>query len=132
MTPVLKPLRWPRVWLALWALAIAVVWVLCLVSLPPADLPSGSDKVEHFLAYFVLAGSAVQVFQGRRALAAVAAGLLAMGVAIEVAQSLLTATRVADGWDVVANSIGVIAGMALAATPLGNVLLRLEPKRRPR
>ena len=133
MAPVsgpLKPLRWPRAWLALWVLALVVVWVLCLVSLPPVDLPSGSDKVEHFIAYFVLAASGVQVFQGRRALLWMAVGLVAMGVAIEAAQAALTATRVADVHDVLANTLGVLAGTALAATPLGNLLLRWVPARR--
>lgn len=128
---LLKPLRWPRFWLALWLLAITVVWVLCLVALPPvAELPSGSDKVQHFLAYFVLAGSAVQIFRQRITLWWVVGTLVVMGVAIEGAQAALTATRMADPLDVLANTGGVAAGIALAWTPLRDLLLRLEPRRR--
>ncbi|WP_242108850.1 VanZ family protein [Luteimonas aquatica] len=123
----LKPLRHPRLWLALWWLALLAVVAVCLV--PATDLPRtppGGDKVEHFLAYFLLMASAVQVFAGRRALCLAAAGLVAMGVAIEFAQAGLTATRGGDVWDAVADLLGVLAGWALVRTPLRDLLLHLE------
>lgn len=125
---VLKPLRHVKFWLGLWCTAVLVVIAVCLVRLPPMDLPQNSDKVEHFLAYFLLAGSAVQVFAGRRTLCWVAAGLVLMGIGIEFAQGALTATRMADPMDALANASGVAAGMALAWTPLRDLLLRLQPR----
>ena len=125
-TGMLKPLRFPRVWLGLWWLAIAVTIVVCLIPPPPLALPQGSDKVEHFLAYFLLGGSAVQVFQRGRALLWVAAGLVLMGVGIEIAQGALTETRMADPADALANTIGVVAGLATALTPWWDLLLRLR------
>ncbi|MGV6492451.1 VanZ family protein [Stenotrophomonas rhizophila] len=123
---MLKPLRWPRFWLGLWWLAIAVTITVCLIPPPPLDLPPNSDKVEHFLAYFVLAGAAVQIYRTRAALLWAAAGLVGLGIGIEFLQAALTDNRMADAMDALANSIGVIAGMALAFTPLRDLLLRLR------
>lgn len=126
----LKPLRWPRFWLALWWLAVAAVVVVCLMPPPPLpELPANADKVEHFLAYLVLAGSAVQVYRPGRPLLWVALGLILMGIAIEGTQGALTRTRAADPMDALANTAGVLAGMALAWTPLRDLLLRCEPTR---
>ncbi len=121
----LKPLRRQKFWLLLWCAAVIAV---CLIPPPQLNLPQNSDKVEHFLAYFLLAGSAVQLFATRRALCVVALGLLLMGVGIEWMQGALTSNRMADPMDVLANSIGVLAGMLTAVTPLKDVLLRLQPR----
>ena len=124
-TGMLKPLRFPRFWLGLWWLAIAVIITVCLIPPPPLDLPPNSDKVEHFLAYFVLAGAAVQIYRTRAALLWAGVGLVGLGIGIEFLQGALTANRMADPMDALANSIGVIAGMAIAFTPLRNLLQRL-------
>ncbi len=122
--PALKPLRRPRLWLALWWIAILVV-VVC--SLLPAfllpEVPSGGDKVEHFTAYFLLAAAAVQLFAVRRALVGAGVGLVALGVAMEIAQGLLTSTRQMDVHDALANSMGVAGGLLMLATPWRDVLL---------
>ena len=117
MSGILRPLRHRRFWLGLWSGAVIVVIALCLLPPPPLALPQDSDKLEHFLAYFLLAASAVQLFASRRALWVVAFALLAMGVMIEWAQGALT------------DSLGLLAGMALAFTPLRNLLARLQPLR---
>ena len=54
--PAIKPLRRPRLWAGLWAAAVLLVIVVCLIPPPPIPLPENSDKGEHFLAYFILAG----------------------------------------------------------------------------
>ncbi|WP_422509380.1 VanZ family protein [Stenotrophomonas sp. GZD-301] len=125
-TGVLKPLRWPRVWLALWWLAILVTITVCLIPPPPLALPENSDKVEHFLAYFLLAAAAVQIYRPRAPLAWAAVGLVGLGIGIEVAQGALTTDRMADPMDALANSVGVLAGIALAFTPLRDLLVRLR------
>lgn len=122
----LKPLRRPLLWLALWLLAVVTVVVVCLMPPPPLALPQNSDKVEHFLAYFLLAGSAVQLFRRGRALAWAGIGLVLMGVGIEIAQGALTQTRMADPADAVANGVGVVAGLATAWSPWRDMLLRLR------
>lgn len=125
----IKPLRHARFWLSLWGAAVLAVIVVCLIPPPPLDLPQNSDKVEHFLAYFLLATSAVQVFATRRALWVAGVGLVLMGVGIEWAQGALTDNRMADPIDALANTSGVVAGMLIALTPLANLLLRLQPRR---
>lgn len=123
---MLKPLRFPRVWLGLWWLAIAVTIVVCLIPPPPLALPQNSDKVEHFLAYFLLASAAVQIYRTRAALLWAGAGLVLLGVGIEFLQGALTTDRMADPMDALANSVGVVAGMAVAFTPLRDLLIRMK------
>ncbi|WP_218842196.1 VanZ family protein [Stenotrophomonas sp. JAI102] len=123
---MLKPLRWPRFWLALWWLAVLGTLVVCLIPPPSIPLPENSDKVEHFLAYFLLAASAVQIYRRRAALVWAAVGLVALGIGIEFAQGALTVNRLADPMDALANSVGVLAGMAIVFTPLRDLLLRLR------
>ncbi|MGH8060487.1 MAG: VanZ family protein [Pseudoxanthomonas sp.] len=126
-TVMLKPLRHPWLWLGLWLLAIAVVIGVCLV--PGADLPPmprNIDKIEHALAFFVLAASAVQLFNPGRALLGAAAGLVLLGVGIEFAQAAFTVDRSADPLDALADSIGVLLGLATAMTPWCDVLLRMQ------
>jgi len=123
----LKPLRRPRLWLGLWGLAIAVVIAVCLMPPPPLPpLPDNSDKLEHLLAYFLLAAGAVQLFAARRALLSAALGLVALGIGIEFAQGLLTATRAADPLDALANTVGVTLGLGVRWTPWRDLLLRWE------
>jgi len=123
---MLKPLRFPRLWLGLWWLAIVVTIVVCLIPPPPLALPQNSDKVEHFLAYFLLASAAVQIYRTRAALLWAGAGLVLLGVGIEVLQGALTTDRMADPMDALANSVGVVAGMAVVFTPLRDLLIRMK------
>lgn len=121
---MIKPLRRPRLWTALWGLAVLFVIVVCLIPPPPIPVPENGDKVEHFLAYFILSGSAVQLFRQGRPLLWVGLGLVLMGIGIEFAQGALTRDRMADPMDALANTVGVLAGLGLALTPLRDLLLR--------
>ena len=126
---ILKPLRHPRFWLAMWWLAVLAVLVFCLMpssNLP--DMPHNSDKLEHALAFFVLTASAVQLY-ARPRLRAVGIGLLLLGAAIEVVQGALTADRSADPFDLLADVVGIVLGMATALTPGRDLLLRLDGRR---
>ncbi|OBU62451.1 hypothetical protein [Stenotrophomonas maltophilia] len=121
---MIKPLRRPQLWTALWVLAVLFVIVVCLIPPPPIPVPENGDKVEHFLAYFILSGSAVQLFRQGRPLLWVGLGLVLMGMGIEFAQGALTRDRMADPMDALANTVGVLAGLGLALTPLRDLLLR--------
>lgn len=125
----LKPFRHPRAWLGLWLAAVAAVIVLSLVNLsglPP--VPEGGDKVEHFLAYGLLSAAAVQLFPDRRACALIGLGLVAVGIGLEFAQELLTASRMGDPRDAAANTLGVVSGLLTLFTPLRHLLQRLEAR----
>jgi VanZ family protein len=123
---LLKPLHRPRLWLGLWvaALVATVVASLLPVFLLPV-VPPGGDKFEHLGGYALLAAAAVQLF-ARRALWSAALGLVALGVALEIAQGLFTATRQMDAGDALANTLGVALGLATLLTPLRDLLLRLQ------
>ena len=125
--PLLKPLRRPRLWLGLWWCGVAAV-VLC--SLLPAFLlpqvPEGGDKLEHFGAYALLAAAAVQLFTARQAVLRAGTGLVATGVALEIAQGLFTTTRQMDVYDALANTLGVTAGLLTVLAPWRDALLRMD------
>ena len=125
----LKPLRRPRLWLGLWWLAIACGIVVSLVPPPPIDAPHGSDKLVHLLCYGALAVGAVQLFATRAALLRAGVGLVALGVALELAQEAFTHTRMLDPRDAAANTLGVLLGMLVARTPLRDVLLKIDTRR---
>ena len=118
----LKPLRRPWLWAGLWWLAVLVVVVLSLVPPPPMELPRHGDKVEHLLAYALLAAAAVQVWRPGRPLLLAGLGLVLMGVLLEFAQGALTATRQADPFDALANTLGVALGLLTAFTPWRDLL----------
>jgi hypothetical protein len=128
---VIRPdLRWPRVWLGVWLFG----WVACIALslLPPISLggPPDSDKLGHFLAYFTLMAWAVMLFKGWRARVLVAGALVLLGLGLEFAQATLTTTRQGDARDVLANSLGVLAGLLLGLTPVRSLLVWVEGKLR--
>ena len=128
----LKPFHRPQLWLCLWWLAIVLGIAISLAPSPSVDAPQGSDKLVHFLSYGALAVGAVQLFTTRAALLRAAVGLVALGVALELAQETLTSTRMLDPRDAVANTLGVLLGVLVARTPLRDVLLRLDALHPPR
>ncbi|WP_342316272.1 VanZ family protein [Lysobacter sp. FW306-1B-D06B] len=125
---VLRDFRWPVLWVAIWLAMIAVVVATSLLSaddLPPSPF-DGFDKVEHFTAYLVLSVYAGMLFAQRRAQSVAAVALIALGVGLEFAQGALTVSRMADSADALANSLGVLAGLMLAPTPVSQLLLWVE------
>lgn len=109
---------------AMWQPAKIAVFVGLLILTVAASLYPGSeapqlvsDKLGHFLAYAVLQLSGAAAFSGPARLWIVAAGLVAMGAGLELAQSFIP-YRHASWLDMAANASGVAAGGAiLAAMP---------------
>ena len=122
----LKPFHYPWAWMALWVLAIAIVVAGEL--LPGKDLPSlsMSDKSEHFIAYALLSATAVQLFARRLSWAFVCLLLVLMGIALEFLQGAMGLGRSMDRYDALANTIGVLIGLATAFTPLRDLLLWVD------
>lgn len=104
-------LRQP-VWRALFWLAVLGGVVLALWPQPDPKAPwfPGVDKVEHALSFALLAWVGARA--GYQRLWLLAAGLLLLGGAIEVAQGF-TATRSADWVDWLADAVGIAAGWAV-------------------
>ena len=125
----LKPFRRPLLWSGLWCLCVSVVVVASLMPVPDlGQLPSGTDKVEHFLAYAALAAGAVQLYPRWRSLLSVGVALVLMGIGLEYAQGALTTRRMMDSMDALANTLGVIAGFGTQLTPWRDLLLRFDSR----
>ena len=119
-------LRFPKVWSGLgWLLVIGVV----VGSLLPGKVVSGvllHDKLEPGFAYALL----MVWFAGfyRPGLYAPIGGvLIALGLALEVVQGF-TRTRTFDWHDLLADSVGVLVGAALAWWFLGGWCQRVEQR----
>jgi VanZ family protein len=111
---------------------LALAWLLTAGVVVGSLLPSTAipqvyfwDKAQHLVAYAALAFAfAGALGQARRK--AIFVGLLALGAGLEAAQGLMGAGRLAEGWDLAANALGVVAGLGLAALVPGGWCRRLE------
>jgi len=100
------PHRFPRpLRLGLYALAVSILFVICVV--PSRDLPDPGvgDRFEHAAAWFVLAATGYALAPQRRI--AIPAFALAFGVLIEGLQGIMGWGRHADPLDLVADLVGV-------------------------
>ena len=105
------------------AFFIGLVAVIALSLLPQETLPETDtwDKLNHALAYGVLAVAGGIGFKGWRSLLVVGLGLVVLGAGLELAQSV-TPDRDGSIFDAVANLVGVAIGsLATAGT---NTFLR--------
>jgi VanZ family protein len=92
-----------------WALVLLVVYL----SLTPRPPPVGInlwDKASHAIAYCTLMFWFAQLHVQRLS---VALWLLALGAGLEIAQGF-TGYRQASGLDMLANTVGVVAGWSIA------------------
>jgi VanZ family protein len=111
----------------LWLLsAIVVAFALMPWSI---DMPSsGWDKADHVAAFAVLAFTGLWAWRDHPTVhRRVLVSLLALGVAIELAQ-ILVPGRMADWRDVVADTAGVLIGLGVASW----LSRRLDRRRQPR
>ena len=95
-----------------WGWAAAIVWLSLVPAQPMLDVDHG-DKAGHLAAYGLLMFWFAQLYARARARIAYAAGFIALGVALELAQGAL-GYRSFDLADILANMLGVALGWALA------------------
>ncbi len=108
-------------------LAVAVVVVASLIpvsGLP--EVPKNFDKVEHFVAYAALSAGAVQLFARRLSWGFACVLLVLMGIGLEHLQAQMALGRMLDRADALANTLGVLAGLATAFTPWRDALLAID------
>jgi VanZ family protein len=118
-------LRYRKLWLlASVVLVLGVIWG-SLQNVVSGPRIHGIDKFEHFGTYLVLAVWFTGLFMRPRWWV-VGAGLLGLGLAMEVGQYLMSAGRVADVRDMVANAAGVLTGLLLAGWLTGGWAQRVE------
>ena len=116
---------WHRMWLSSAWLLVGVVVYLSLARID-VDLPeAGGDKIGHVLAYAAMAFWFMQVYVTSGSRRAIAAGLVVLGVALEVLQGQ-TGYRHFDYADMIANTIGVIAGLIASPPRTPSVLSRIQ------
>jgi hypothetical protein len=113
-----RPHALTQAWRVLGWMGVAAVVVLSLVPEPPTFTGLGhEDKVGHALAYAALMLWFAQLHRARGRRALTALGLIALGIALEFAQSW-TGQRTFSVADMSADAIGVALGW-LAAPPRG-------------
>lgn len=100
--------NWLDIRLARVGLVAALLTITTLALIPVQEVPatSGWDKLDHWMAFFVLAALADRVFEARWFWRRTALLLVAYGIGIEIAQHF-TPDRQADVLDVLADSVGV-------------------------
>jgi VanZ family protein len=120
------PLRYARVWLiAGWVLVLVAIVLNIVPGEELPQVPSGFDKVEHVLGYAGLTTWFTGIYPRSRYLV-VAMALFGMGIAIEWLQGEMNLGRARDYHDVIANVVGISAGISLALLWLGGWAQRLE------
>jgi len=131
VSTTLTPLRFEGLWTALGVGFVLLVVYLSLASDPPdIDIPGGFD-FGHLIAYGWLTIWFAQIHLLTRRRFAFAAGFCALGVALELAQTM-TATRMFELTDIALDFAGVLIGLILAYTPVQHALRMLERLLAPR
>ncbi len=97
-----------------WTIAITIASLVSLSNMPRVNV-LGKDKTVHFLFYFVLTltwNFALQKKYKNWALKYIIVFVvIGYGIVIEVLQEVLTKTRQADLYDVIANSAGTLVAL---------------------
>ncbi|MDH3636228.1 MAG: VanZ family protein [Gammaproteobacteria bacterium] len=113
-----SPLRLAAAWYVIGAIMLLGVAVASLVPVPDIGV---SDKLSHLVTYFLLAGWFSLLAANRITLGWTVIGLIAYGMLIELLQGM-TSYRYPEWGDVLANGIGVLAGILLYFSPLSRLL----------
>ena len=120
-------MRYSWFWkLLAWGMLLTVVG-LTLTPRPPefGRLPLLSwDKAQHFIAYTALMWTFLHAWEGSH-VQRWAILLLVTGVGLEILQGVI-GVRVMEYSDMLANSLGVLAGYGVWRTPRGRIFRRIE------
>ena len=124
---VTPDLKFRLLWLFIGYVLVAIVTFLSLTSNP---IDTGlqfpyEDKIYHAFAYFTLMAWFAQIYHGRTQRNLIAIVFIVMGCSFEYLQSL-DVNRYAELADIVANSLGVLAGFFLTLTEVKNTLVKIE------
>ena len=106
---------------------IGLLAVIALSVIPQGAMPDigVSDKLGHIAAYAALALAGGIAYRRARSLFMLAAGLLLLGVGLELVQALLPG-RLASGYDLLANMVGITLGSAAAIST--NIVTNRRPR----
>jgi VanZ family protein len=119
-------LRYKTLWLSI-GISLVVTVILLSLMAPPKDMMEvlPSDKLGHFVAYFVLMGWFAQIYHTNKQRWLYLIGFLILGLSLEILQGL-GGVRHADWVDMLANSAGVVSAFLLTKTRLAYILVYIE------
>jgi VanZ family protein len=120
-----RDFRHPLLWISLGWLLVVVIVYLSLARHAVGIPGRFGDKYGHVLAYAAVMLWFVQIYEGRRSRLVIAAGLAALGIGIEFAQSW-TGYRMFEYADMVADCLGIAIGWLAGPPRTFNFLERLE------
>ncbi len=92
------------------ALAVTILSLLPDNAMPHTRL---WDKAQHVIAYLCLGLAGGIAFPDRRFVPVLGLGLVALGIGLEFGQAIIPG-RYTSAWDALANTLGVMLGLALA------------------
>lgn len=118
-------LKYTRLWLALGALLIGLIWYLSLTPDPPDTGINNGDKLGHFLAYGLLMGWFAQIYIQLKPRLWLMLSFILMGVVLEVVQGMI-GYRSYSYADMAANTTGVFIGLMLSQGPMARLLQQFE------
>ncbi len=121
IAPAQRPLQFlariaraQRGWRIALVLLVSLVAFLAVTPMPPRELSTGWDKLNHALAFASLAFSGCLAFPAsRRSLLAVWLGVLLFGGAIEIVQAFVPG-RSCEWEDLLADAMGAVLGTCIA------------------
>ena len=108
-----------------WPVVLLVVWG-SLIPLPPLPVPLDSDKLLHFITYFVLAAMGETAFRARRSALLAVLGLIVLGGILEILQGFVGRQTSIAGQ--LANTLGVLAGGILTRLVVERLRRRFPDK----
>ncbi len=115
-------MHYRRFWLLLGWVYVLLVLYGSLSRVPDIDIPfDNTDKLIHFVMYFILAGWFVQLYNRLSQRIVILGCTILLGLIIELLQGLTT-YRSFDMLDALANSIGAISAFLLAGTSMALLL----------
>ena len=117
-----QQLTYPRFWQTIGWLLVAAIVLFSIVPKPPQPPLITSDKSHHLLAY---AGTMFWFQLAFNARFRWIIFLVGLGIALEIIQGLLS-YRYFEYADILANISGVVIGLILANTPIGQLMPYLD------
>jgi len=119
-------MHYRSLWIVLGILYIGFILAGSLLKVPDVNLQIGyTDKIIHFLMYFILVGWFIQLYHTLSSRLLVLLGAVLLGLLIEYLQGM-TAYRSFDYTDELANSMGAITAFLLANTAFATLLERID------
>lgn len=119
-------MHYRTLWLSLGALYIALILAASLLRTPDIELPvSHTDKIIHFLMYFILVAWFAQLYKKPHHRTVILIAAVLLGIAIENIQGI-TDYRSFDNLDIVANTCGAFCAFLLSRTSFDSLLSPID------